>query len=201
MTETVQLALGRRRLPKPSRVAPELIAALGQVDVSDLSDVMSQVHSLSPAIRMVSDSMPAFAGSALTVVAPYGAKEPRVAAMEMAGPGDVLVMVVYGAVEFAVLGEMQTNRLLSQGVTAVVVDGNIRDRHEISKLPIPVMCRGSAIASGPKTGSGEINVPVACGGVVINPGDVIVGNANGAVSIPAEFAADVLRAAQSHVSF
>lgn len=190
MTDPDQI-IGARRFPRVDGPGADIVAALAKCDTTDLSDAMHGSHWLNPAIRPLF-SFPRFAGTAITSAVPSGSQEARRVAMDMAGPGDVLVVAARGTSLFACLGGKLAERLKKQGVTAVVIDGNIRDKDEIAALGLPVFCRGETISAAPKTGPGEVNVPVACGDVVVNPGDVVVGDSNGVIIVPREFAAAVV---------
>src|SRR5699024_10531037 len=78
----------------------------------------------------------------------------------------------------------------------LVVDGVIRDLTDIKALNFPVFAKGTTVSSGGKTGPGEINISISCGGAPVNPGDIIVGDIDGVVVIPREKAEEVLRKAK-----
>jgi RraA family protein len=184
--------IGARRLPRVDGPDRSLLEAFAERDTTDLADAMHASHALDPGIRPLYPKMPRFAGPAVTVSVPAGSQEVRRVAMDMAQTGDVLVVDARGVSAFAVLGGKLAERLKRQQLAGVVIDGYVRDRDEIEALGLPVFCRGETVAASPKTGPGEINVPVSCGGVVIHPGDVVVGDGNGVVVVPREAAADVL---------
>jgi len=78
------------------------------------------------------------------------------------------------------------------GVSAIVVDGVIRDISGIKKLNFPVFCKGTTVAASGKIGVGDLNIPISCGGTSVNPGDIIVGDADGVVVIPQSEAKTIL---------
>lgn len=110
----------------------------------------------------------------------------------LAEPGDVLVVNAQGLLAHAVLGELMALAGLCRGRAGVVVDGAILDATALAELRFPVFARG-ACASGPrKDGTGEIGFPIACGGVVCAPGDLVLADGDGVVVIPAADAEPVL---------
>ena len=84
-------------------------------------------------------------------------------------------------------------------VAGIVLDGPIRDIDEISQWDFPVYCTGTTPGGPYKEGPGEVNVPIACGGISVSPGDIIVGDRNGVCVIPPEFAEQVIAGAQEKV--
>jgi RraA family protein len=204
MTTESTIETGLRRRPRTfAAPSPELIAALRGVGTADLSDAMHQANSLDSAIQALQLPTPRVVGPALTVAVPSGANEVRRAAIEMIEPGDVLVIAGRGHHLWAMLGDKLAARVLARGAAGVVIDGCVRDADAIGQLGLAVFCRGRVTSAGPKQGPGEINVPVACGGVVVNPGDLLVADADGVVVVPrdaaAAIAADALERAKDAV--
>lgn len=114
-------------------------------------------------------------------------------ALDMALPGDVIVVDAQGDMTNSILGEIMVRYAMKKGLRGFVVDGAIRDWAGIKQLDLPVFARGATPRGPYKDGPGEINVPVSCGGVVVYPGDIIVADADGVVVIPARDAEEVLR--------
>ena len=104
-------------------------------------------------------------------------------ALELAQPGDVIVVDAQGDLSNAITGEIMMTQAAMSGVAGVVVDGAIRDSEAMRDLDMPVYAAGVTPKGPYKDGPGEINVPVTCGGVVVNPGDIVVGDADGIVII------------------
>jgi regulator of RNase E activity RraA len=117
-------------------------------------------------------------------------------AMDLCQPGDVLVLAARGATQFAMFGGKLSIGLAKRGVAGLVIDGAVRDVADIKKAGLPTFAR--AVASGvPADGPGEVNVPVACGGVVVMPGDIVVADANGIVAVPPAHAEEILAKASA----
>lgn len=114
-------------------------------------------------------------------------------ALQMAQPGDVLILANRGAMTSAVWGHVMTAAAKRAGLGGVVVDGCIRDADENRADTFPIFARGATAAGPHKKWPCSINVPVSCGGVAILPGDIVVGDGDGVVVIPAKRAEGVLR--------
>jgi 4-hydroxy-4-methyl-2-oxoglutarate aldolase len=115
--------------------------------------------------------------------------------IRMAKPGDVLVVDAKGYEYNAIAGDFVAGMAQTLGLAGIVADGTIRDILGVKKLNFPVFCKGTTVAAGGKAGIGEVNVPISCGGVPVNPGDIIIGDADGVVVVPQEQAQTVLQAA------
>jgi regulator of RNase E activity RraA len=142
------------------------------------------------------------AGTAITVeTAPGVIAEGWMEAQELAGPGDVIVIDEKGSEEFNVWGGAVSWNMKRKGVEGVVIDGGARDVEEIEELRFPVFARAicPALINFPTGIEDRFNVSVVCGGVVVRPGDIIVGSDGGVVSVPIENADEVLRLAEALV--
>jgi regulator of RNase E activity RraA len=113
-------------------------------------------------------------------------------AMEASQEGDVLVLAARGVQQYAVFGGYISRAMSNRGLAAIVVDGAVRDSEEIEVAELPAFARGTATAACASEAPGEINVPVACGGVVVMPGDIVIGDRNGVVALNPGDAAEVL---------
>ena len=120
-------------------------------------------------------------------------------ALEMVGPGDVIVVDGGGDESRALVGEIMTTIAKYRGAAGYVIDGAIRDAGALAASDFPVYAR-AAIHRGPyKSGPGEINVPVSVGGSVISPGDIVVGDEDGVVSFAPSIASSLLEAVRAQV--
>lgn len=121
-------------------------------------------------------------------------EHPQRKAVETCKPGHVLVMDCRGDARAASGGDILMTRLLRRDAAGVVTDGGIRDAGPISKMPLPVFCAGpSAPLNIVQHHAVEIDTPIACGGVAVYPGDILVGDADGVVVLPAHLADDVAK--------
>lgn len=124
-----------------------------------------------------------------------------VAAIGVAKPGDVIVVAARGLTDLGVWGSGLTTSAKLVGAEAVVVDGAVMDTRAIITREVPVFCRGSHPAHGTRERPGSVNVPVNCGGVIVNPGDVLLGDLDGLVVVRREAAAQVLAACEEKTAF
>jgi regulator of RNase E activity RraA len=121
---------------------------------------------------------------------------PQRKAVEAIPPGHVLVMDCRGDASVASAGSILITRMMIRGAAGVVSDGGLRDSMEIAQLPFPTYCAGpSAPTNLIKHHAVDLNVPIGCGDVPVFPGDIMVGDGEGVVVIPAEIAEDVAQEA------
>jgi RraA family protein len=190
------MTAGFRILPMPARPSRELVAALAEMVTPHLSDNMSRLQGAAAAIRPMHGGGAKLAGPAFTVRVPAGDNLMVHKAIDLAAPGDVIVVDAAGMVEQAIIGDIMTSHAAKRGVAGFVIDGAIRDAAELAARPFPVYARGVTHRGPYKNGPGEINVPVSIGGMVVRPGDIIVGDGDGVVAVPQADAQAVLAAAR-----
>jgi 4-hydroxy-4-methyl-2-oxoglutarate aldolase len=184
--------VGFRVYTEARRPAPEVVDGFRAAATPNIGDAMHGITVVDSGIRPVWDG-PRFLGPATTVVLSPGDGLMARKAIDLAQPGDVLVMNSFGATERAVLGGSVAIAAARRGIVGVVIDGAVRDVGEIAEVGLPVMARSVTPRSGSTPhGWGEVNVPVAIGGVVVGAGDIVVGDREGIVVVPAEHAAQVL---------
>lgn len=164
-----------------------------------ISDAMQGLNSLDPAIKPLKENY-RFAGKALTVKTAVGDNLAVLKAIRDSKPGDVLVVDAKGDQYRAIAGDFVAGMAQTMRISALVVDGVIRDIVAIKELNFPVFSKGTTVASSGKAGNGEINVPISCGGAAVQPGDIIVGDADGVVVIPQVIAQEVLDKALEKLS-
>jgi RraA family protein len=187
---------GFRILTMPARPSRELVAALAEMVTPHLSDNMSRLQGAAAAIRPMHGGGAKLAGPAFTVRVPAGDNLMVHKAIDIAAPGDVIVVDAAGGLEQAIIGDIMTSLAAKRGAAGFVIDGAIRDAAELAARPFPVYARGVTHRGPYKNGPGEINVPVSIGGMVVRPGDIIVGDADGVVAVPQADAETVLAAAR-----
>ncbi|BDC45510.1 hypothetical protein PTKU15_88070 [Paraburkholderia terrae] len=124
------------------------------------------------------------AGTAVTMRSRGGDNLTYLRALDFCRPGDVLIIDAGGDLNNAVVGGILSFYAASVGVTGLVIDGAIRDVAEIREREFPVYARGVTHRGPYKDGPGEINVPVSVGGMVVHPGDIVVGDQDGLLAIP-----------------
>ncbi|MFJ8090946.1 RraA family protein [Lysinibacillus sp. NPDC095746] len=136
------------------------------------------------------------AGRAVTVRLPDGENGAVLEAIRAAQEGDILVIDAKGNTNRAVAGDFVLSLAKGIGVQGFVVDGVIRDMAAIRELDFPVFSLGTTVAAGNKNGGGQVNVPIAIGGVSVRPGDYIIGDVDGVVVVPQEDAERIVAAAE-----
>lgn len=136
------------------------------------------------------------AGRAVTVRLPDGENGAVLEAIRAAEEGDILVIDAKGNTNRAVAGDFILSLAQGIGVQGFVVDGVIRDIAAIRELDFPVFSLGTTVAAGHKNGGGEVNIPIAIGGVSVRPGDYIIGDVDGVVVVPHEDAERIVAAAE-----
>jgi RraA family protein len=185
-----------RKNPSPDQAPAALLAALRDIPVAALSDNMHRsigAAGLQPYHRPGRQTM---AGTAVTARSRGGDNLTFLRALEFCRAGDVLVLDAGGDVDNAVIGGILSFYAATIGLAGLVIDGAIRDVAEIRERDLPVYARGVTHRGPYKDGPGEINVPVSVGGMVVNPGDIVVGDQDGLLAIPVEDAETVLAAAR-----
>jgi len=184
---------------KTSRIRPDPgdVAAFESLEVANIADAMNGIGLLTPDLRPLTNDAD-FVGVALTVNLSPGDGFMLRHAIELAEPGDVLVVNAFGDTSRAVLGGNVAMAIKKRGVVGLVIDGALRDLEEIRTVGLPVHARGIATRSGTTMcGTGEVNYPIACGAVVVAAGDIVKADHEGIVVIPRADIAEVLeRAAQ-----
>ena len=184
-----------RENPLPAQVKPELIKAFRKLATANISDNLERQPG-AIGLRPFHNGTP-MAGTAFTIKTRSGDNKVIHEALDLIQPGDVLVVDGDGDVSRALIGEIMSAIARKRGAAGFVLDGAIRDVDAIGKDSFPVFAR-SAIHRGPyKNGPGELNVPVSIGGMVVYPGDIIVGDLDGVVAFRPERAAELLDAVRA----
>jgi len=183
---------GARRNPSPAAAEARHLEALRQIALPLLSD---NIHRGTGSVGLLPYHRPSkwtMAGTAITVRTRGGDNLTTLRAFDYCRPGDVLVIDAAGDLTNAVVGGIITAGAAMLGLAGVVVDGAIRDVAEIRERDFPVYARGVNHRGPYKNGPGEINVPVCIGGMVVQPGDIIVGDQDGLLAFPASEAAAII---------
>lgn len=196
------MSVGKRIYLKRELPDPEIMAQFQSIPASNVGDVMSRDCAMNPRIRRVSSpKAQMMVGPAYTVKARAGDNLALHAALNFCQEGDVLVVSNEEDSTRALIGEVMMAYLkYTKKIAGIVLDGPIRDIDEIGKWDFPVYCTGTTPGGPYKDGPGEINVPIACGGVSVNPGDIILGDPDGVIVIPRKDAAKVLEDAKAFQS-
>ncbi len=180
----------RHEIERPSQ---DTISALGAFDTPALSDLMNRLYAMVPAVRNLTDDHLRLLGPATTVKCYPGDNLMVHKALDLAQPGDVIVVDTSGQQNTAVLGDLVSTKARHRGVAGFLVAGLVRDIAGIRALgDFPVYARDVTPIGPLHRGPGEINFPVSAGGIVVQPGDVIVGDSDGVVVVPQDIADEMV---------
>lgn len=186
------MSIGFRVITEIQRPPAELVEKLSVCRSCDISDVMNRAGTM-VGIRAVYVPIKSIAGPAVTVSIPAGGINMVKMGIQQCKPGDILVVSAQGDTTYAMLGGNISLGMQARGVKGFVIDGAVRDVSELRELDFPTFARGVAVAAADLGGPrGEVNVPIACGGVVVNPGDIVVADEDGIVIVPSTLAAEVV---------
>jgi 3-hexulose-6-phosphate synthase/6-phospho-3-hexuloisomerase len=179
--ESISTTLFKRKGESQIREVLELVSAANLSDALHRGGVLQGIRPLVRGLRMV--------GRAVTVRSSPGDWAKPVEAIDVAEPGDVLVIEA-GGVGPALWGELATHSALQKGVAGVVIDGALRDSDDIVALKFPAFSRLVMPNAGEPKGFGEIGVPVTVGNVRVEPGDWLLGDGDGVVVLPKTIAVE-----------
>lgn len=163
-----------------------LVEQFRDTAVANLDDCMNRISAVHENLCPLNKSK--LLGTAFTVKVPEGDNLMFHVAMDMAKPGDVIVIDAGGDTRRAIFGELMASYCRLRGIKGIIVDGSVRDVDAISKMEgFGVYARGITPDGPYKNGPGEINTPVNCGGRVVYPGDIVLGDEDGVIFVrPAE---------------
>jgi RraA family protein len=113
-------------------------------------------------------------------------------ALDIANPGDIIVVDASGSTTTAVIGDLIAQKAKHRGIAGFVIDGLIRDFHDVRRVGLPIFAKGVTPVGPLHRGPGEINFPICCGGIVVNSGDIIAADTTGVVVVRADFAEALL---------
>jgi RraA family protein len=182
---TLSNDIGNRIYTKMNRPAKELVERFRGIPSSNVGDMMNRLYCMREYISLIGKTNVSMVGTAFTVKVPDGDNVFIHRALDLAEPGDVIVVDGNGCLTRSLMGEIMFTYAQNKGIAGIVVDGAIRDADSLNTLEIPVYAAGVTPQGPYKNGPGEINVPVSCGGQVVMPGDILVGDGDGVCVIHA----------------
>lgn len=171
---------------------------LGRFETPDISDMLNRLYAVDSEIRSLTSPDHFLCGPVCTVKVFPGDNLMVHKVLDIAKPGDVVAIDAGGSHMNAVLGDIICTKARHRGIQGFIVDGLIRDLPQIRELDFPVFARGETAIGPLHRGPGEINYPIALGGIVVNPGDVIVADAAGIVAAPQDIVAELIRRLKVH---
>jgi len=189
------MSLGFRIRRRMRKVSAEAVASFSGLPAANISDVMARMAASGPRLRPMHRGG-TMAGAAFTVKTRPGDNLMVHKALDMAEPGDVIVVDAGGDLTNAMIGEIMAGYAEMRKLAGIVINGAIRDSGVLRAGRFPVYAAGVTHRGPYKDGPGEINVPVALDGMVIDPGDLIYGDDDGLVCVPFDQVDAICRAAR-----
>ncbi|HEX78011.1 MAG TPA: dimethylmenaquinone methyltransferase [Dehalococcoidia bacterium] len=159
-----------------------------------VADAMGGFNAMTSDIKPIIDGI-RLVGVAITAKTMAADVAPVIKAVDIAQPGDIVVVDARSSRDTAFFGENLSISCRNRGVQAIIIDGATRDIEELRESRFPVLCRAVVPNAGSTSGYGRVNVPIQCGGVEVNPGDIILVDLNGVVVVHQEEAEAVLKRA------
>lgn len=187
------MSIGFRIAKRKQKVASELVERFREIPVANVSDCMARMTAGGCRLRPL-HSGGAMAGPAFTVKTRPGDNLMLHKAIDMADPGDIIVVDGGGDLTNALMGELMLMHAAKRGIGGFVLDASVRDLSYIRANSMPVYAAGVTHRGPYKDGPGEINVPIAIDGMVVAPGDLMLGDEDGTLCVPYG-AADAIYAA------
>jgi len=185
----------RASWPRPSR---ELLDSFANAASAQVADCMSRLGAMDAGIRPIWPS-PRIIGPAITAWCHSGDNLMIHKAVSLAVPGDILVVNTQGNVVSAGFGELLATSAVKLGIAAVIVDGMVRDGEGLEALRLPVYARGLCPNGCNKDGPGEVGAVIACGGVAVRPGDILIADRDGVTVVPLDDATEVSQLAAAQI--
>lgn len=190
---------GFRVLEGHKRAEPQLVEAFASIPTAIISDNLARMAAAGPTVRPFHRSG-RLAGTAVTVKTRPGDNLMIHKAADMVQQGDIIVIDAGGDLTNALIGELIISHARSRGAVGFVVNGALRDLDAISTGDFPVYAAGVSHRGPYKDGPGEVNVPIALDGMIVEPGDIVIGDLDGVVAIPQHEAEEVLALARQQIA-
>lgn len=200
MSTTPSWPAGYRIHPRAAGPDAETVAAFRDMPVAAIGDSMSRNVGTIGLRQYHRRLETVLCGPAVTVRVRPGDNLMIHKALMMVEPGDVLVIDGGGDVSQALVGGLMRTTCVAKQLGGLVIDGAVRDLCEWAEDGMPIFAKGHTHRGPSKDGPGEVNVPVSCAGLVVMPGDLIIGDADGVIAVPAAEAASVLARTRAHLA-
>ncbi len=181
------------------RADPDVIRTLGELGVATIHEAQGRTGLLKPYLRPIYPAARA-AGSAITVYSQPGDNLMIHAAVSVCQPGDLLVVTTASESTDGMFGELLGVSCQAHGVTGLIIDAGVRDTAELTEIDFPVWAKAISAQGTVKSTAGSVNIPVVCAGAAVQPGDVVVADADGVVIVPRSHAAAVAELGRQRVA-
>jgi len=188
--------IGFRILKRRRQVEAGLVERFRTLPVANISDSMSRMTAGGASLRPLHRGG-VMAGPALTVKTRPGDNLMLHKALDLAAPGDVVVVDGGGDLTNSLIGELMISHARKRGIAGIVLHGAVRDSAWIRENDLPIYAAGISHRGPYKDGPGEINVPIAIDGMVVEPGDLVIGDDDGVLCVPFEQAETIYSAAHA----
>jgi len=180
------------------RLPMDFVQEFAQFDTPDISDLLNRLYAVDSGIRCLTGKNHKLCGPALTVKCFPGDNLMVHKSLDVAQPGDIVVVDGRSSTMNALLGDIISTKAKHRGIAGFILDGLVRDLPAVCDLDFPVFARGTTPIGPLHRGPGEIGYPICCGGVVVNPGNIVVADAAGVVIIPQDIAHELLHRLNSY---
>ncbi len=178
-----------RRIDRPD---PETVRLLGELGVATVHEAQGRLGLLRPYMRPIYPSAKV-AGPAVTVLCHPGDNLMIHAAIEVCRPGDVLVVATLSDSTDGMFGELLGVSCRAHGVAGLIIDAGVRDTTDLTAMQFPVWAKAVSAQGTVKASAGSVNVPIVCAGASVDPGDAMVGDADGVVVVPRQAAEEIAK--------
>lgn len=192
---------GKRIVKELRRPSESLLSRVREFSTPELCDGMKTYNAMDYLVKpQVPCAAVKLVGPAVTVRLPLGAGRLVTRAIELAQPGDILVLAGQGNCRSSLWGDHRSLCAMMKGLQGVVIDGAFRDLEGCREVGFPVYAKALVCGSAVQSEEGEINVPVDCAGAIVRPGDIVVADVNGVCVLPVEHAEEILAQAARKVA-